>query len=75
MSSSVKKMNKFDFVQGFELLLVQYSNAYIDYVEESCKPCSEQNPCVIRRYVHLKCRIAKFELLLYRNLPSLIEVD
>lgn len=75
MSSSGKKMSKFDFVQGFERLLVKYSNAYIDYLEESHKPNNEQNPCVIRRYVSLKCRIAKFELLLYRNLPSSVEVD
>lgn len=75
MSSSVEKMSKFDFVLAFERLLVKYSNAYIDYLEESHKPNNEQNPCVIRRYVALKCRIAKFEHLLNRNLPSFVEVD
>lgn len=73
MSFSVKKMNKFDFVQGFEQLLVQYSNAYLDYLIESRKSYPEQNPCIIRRYVSLKNRIAKFELCLYRNLPYEVE--
>lgn len=75
MNSFEKKINKFEFVMAFERLLIRYSNSYLDYLEELKKPFTKRNPCIIRRYVYFKDRIAKFELFLHRNLPSSIEVD
>lgn len=74
MSSSVKKMTKFDFIQAFERLLVKYADAYLDYMNLA-RDFDTCTPNIVRKYVRLKNGMAKFELILNRHLPPDIEVD